>query len=243
MNAEADGYIKAKSADPAWIEALVRAEVIDDTAGERLTSKRYSLIPVRANDLKLPAAWLIDDPDIAARLSSQLQTALSGGLVAEHLTALGQVLEAVYGFVDSWLSGPRVTAELADEDTLQGLLREFLQARQLNVVEGSRAGGGELDLFVNDAILIENKFHDRPSDASKVAPAAGMQGRRYAIALRSQIVIVVAAYKVEPGKFPTRAQCIRVSQIARADKNRAEIRFSVPFGAVSPSREKPEQTS
>ena len=243
MSAEADGYIKAKSADPNWIAALVEAGIIDDAAAERLTAQRFCLIPVRANDLRLPPHWLRDDVDLADRLSGQLQKALSGGLVVEHLASLGQVLEAMYGFVDSWLSGPRVTADLDDEAELQDMVREFLQARQLKVTEGSIVGGGELDLFVADSILIENKFRDRPADASRLAPAAGMQGRRYAIALQSQIVIVVMAYKVEPGRFPTRAQCVEVRQIARADKNRAEIRFSIPFGAVTPSHEKPEPLS
>ena len=67
-----------------------------------------------------------------------------------------------------------------------------------------------------------------------------MQGRRYALALNSQLVVVLLAYKAEPGAFPDKASSISVAPIVSGDLNRVEIRFSLPFGAVVPSAEKVE---
>jgi hypothetical protein len=99
-------------------------------------------------------------------------------------------------------------------------------------------GGGELDLFAADAILVENKFHGQTSKPTDASPAAGMQGRRYAIALNAQIVIVMIAYRPSSSLFPTKPQCVTVHGISIADQNRVEIRFSLPYGAVVPSRER-----
>jgi hypothetical protein len=241
MIAEADGYIKAAAATQSWIDPLVKAEIIDPDTAELLTSKRHSLISVRAEDLRLPQEWLNEDPDLATRLSVEIQALLKGGLTAEHMKAFGKVLTGMYKFVDAWFDNNKVTSELDGEDALQSQLRDALRMNGLKIDEGSKVGGGKLDLYVEDAILIENKFHSSPAAAADVAPAAGMQGRRYAISLGSQVVIVVAAHKVGPGEFPNKASCISVKSISSKDRNRAEIRFSVPFGAVVPSREKPEQ--
>jgi HD superfamily phosphohydrolase len=238
MIKEADGYIKAAAASQSWIKPLVDAQVIDLDAAELLTSKRHSLISVREEDLQLPQEWLNEDPDLATRLSVDIQASLKGGLTAEHMKALGDVLAGMYRFVDVWFDSNKVTSVLAGEDSLQSQLREALAMRGLKIDEGSRVGGGKLDLFVEDAILIENKFHSSPIAAVDVAPAAGMQGRRYAISLGSQVVIVVAAFKAQPGKFPNKAGCISVKPISSMDRNRVEIRFTVPFGAVVPSSEK-----
>jgi HD superfamily phosphohydrolase len=180
MIEEADGYIKAKAAPLSWLNPLINAKVIDSDAAKLLTSERHSLISVRAEDLRLPQAWLNDDPDLATRLSVNIQESLKGGLTAEHMTALGKVLDGMYKFVDGWFDSNRVTSDLASEGELQSYLHDALRMFGLKIDEGSTAGGGELDLYVEDAILIENKFHSSPADAVDVAPAAGMQGRRYA---------------------------------------------------------------
>jgi hypothetical protein len=238
MAEEADGYIKAKLANPQWIPALVSGNVMDEVTADRLTSRRYSLIRVRPEDLNVPDDWLQNDPDFAVQVSVEIQKHLQGGLTAEHMKALGVVLSALYAFVDMWFSGSRSTSELADEAALQALLRDAFVLQKLQVEEGSKVGGGLLDLFVEQAILVENKFKDTASDPQKSFPAAGMQGRRYAIALGSQIVVVVGAQRVQPGKFPSKTETVTVRSIASGDVNRVEIRILLPFGAVVPSREK-----
>jgi HD superfamily phosphohydrolase len=238
MAEEADGYIKAKAAPSAWLPPLTAAGVIDELSEELLTSRRYSLVTVRPDDLKVPQGWINDDPDLATRLSVEIQKYLRGGLTAEHMKALGRVLEAMFRFVDTWLQGPRVTQPLDDEEALQNHLREALVMAGLSVSEGTVVGGGKLDLYVENSILLENKFHASPASPEGLSPAAGMQGRRYAVALSSQVVIVVSAYQAKPGELRTKSQSVSVRQIAKSDGNRVEIRFDVPFGAVIPSREK-----
>jgi hypothetical protein len=231
MMEEADGYIKAGPTSSTWIKPLLAASIIDQDVADRLTSKRQSLISIRAEDLKISQTWQNDDLDLATRLSVQLQKFLQGGLTAEHLSALGNVLESMYRFVDMWFASNRPTSDLESEDALQNLLRDALIMRSLSVEEGSKIGGGKLDLYVEDAIMIENKFHSTASQSEAVSPAAGMQGRRYAISLGAQIVIVVAAYKPQPGQYQNKANCISINEISREDKNRAEIRFLLPFGS------------
>lgn len=171
-------------------------------------------------------------------ISVDIQKYLQGGLIAEHVKALGDVMDALYKFIDMWFSGQRVTSDLADEAALQELLRDAFILNGLRVEEGSKVGGGLLDLFVAEAILVENKFADTPGDPNKAFPAAGMQGRRYAIALGSQIVIVVGAQKAKRTKFPSKTATVSVRPISAGDVNRVEIRVLLPFGAVVPSREK-----
>lgn len=126
MIEEADGYIKAKAAPQSWINPLIDADIIDAAASELLTSKRYSLIPVRPEDLQLPQEWINNDVDLAPRLSVQIQQSLGGGLTAEHMKAFAKVLVGLYRYVDMWFDSDRVTSDLANEDKLQSDLRKSL---------------------------------------------------------------------------------------------------------------------
>jgi HD superfamily phosphohydrolase len=242
MAEEADGYIKAKPANAQWIPALVAGSIIDNVTADHLTSRRYSLLRVRPEDLKVPNDWLQDNPDFAVRASVEIQKHLQGGLTADHMKAFGVVMEALYAFVDMWFSASKVTSELDGEAALQDLLRQTFTLKGLRVEEGSKVGGGALDLFVEDAILVENKISDTATDPEKLFPAAGMQGRRYAIALGSQVVIVVGARRAKRGSFPSKTETVSVRPISSGDMNRVEVRFLLPFGAVVPSREKPDSS-
>ena len=243
MAKEADGYIKAvQDISPEWLTALVAADLIDRETAAHLSSKRFSLLVVRAEDLHLPDGWTVDDPDLAYSMAAKIGQHLKGGLTAEHIEKLGSVLEALYAFVDTWFQGDQVTSDLRDEADLQRQLRECFGYHQLKTQEGSKVGGGKLDLFVADAVLVENKFHERTAKPAEASPAAGMQGRRYAIALSAQVVIVMLAHRAAPGSFPSKPQCVSVHPIAAAEHNRVEIRFSLPYGAVVPSSEKADRS-
>jgi HD superfamily phosphohydrolase len=237
MARDADGFIKAGKfvKDEVW-KSLQDAGIIDEQICGLLTNRRHALITIRADELGVPAAWILEDADFDSKLAVALNRNISSGLTHEHLEALKIVLQAMFSFVDVWFSSQRPTKELEDEQALQNLLRDHLRARELRVTEGSVLGGGILDLSVEDAILIENKFHGSSSNPAGVKKAAGMQGRRYAISLGSQAVIVVTAYRPPPGKFPRKVDVVDVQRIAEGD-NRAEIRFSMPYGAVRPSDE------
>ncbi len=238
MSEEADGYIKAAGAvPPYWIDTLVDAEIIDRDAAEHLSFKRHSLLAIRADDLKVPTLWIQDDPDIASRLALELNRLLRAGLTAEHIEALGGVLEAVYAFVEHWYKSGQLTKPLKNEAALQRQVLSAFQLRGLPTEEGSIVGGGELDILANGAVLIENKFVRRAPNPSKSAPAASMQGRRYAISLGSQVVIVILAYEHKSGVVPSQQKAISVHEITRHDGNRVEIRISLPYGVVTPSRE------
>lgn len=65
-----------------------------------------------------------------------------------------------------------------------------------------------------------------------------MQGRRYAISLSSQVVIVLLGYKASPGMLANKSQTMTIHPITEIDNNRVEVRFSFPYGAVVPSSEK-----
>ncbi len=239
MAVEADGYIKAAKAIPSsWLSVFVARGVIDEDAAEHLSSARFSLLSVRASDLKIPEQWISANPDLAYETANSLNKCLSGGLTSGHLEALGKVIAAICELTNTWFSSDRVTRDLDDENALQQFLKEGLELQGLKTQEGTVVGGGKLDLFVEDAILIENKFHDVAKQPDKIAKTAGMQGRRYAIALNSQLVFVIAAYKPAAGQFPDKWQTMEVREISASDPNRAEIRFILPYGAVRPSSEK-----
>jgi HD superfamily phosphohydrolase len=243
MAREADGYIKAvQDISLAWLTALLGADLIDRETAAHLSSKRFSLLGVRPEDLRVPQGWIVDDPDVAHHMAAIIGEHLKGGLTADHIDQLGRVLDALYAFVDTWFQSGQVTSDLKDEADLQRQLRDCFGFHKLKTEEGSRVGGGELDLFVADAILVENKFHGRTAEPTKASPAAAMQGRRYAIALSAQIVIVMLAYKPPPGLFPSKPRCVTVHPIGAGEQNRVEIRFSLPYGAVVPSSEKADRS-
>jgi HD superfamily phosphohydrolase len=239
MGNDADGYIKAPSEIPSsWAAALLKRGLIDDSAADRLMARRQSLIAIAAENLAIPQSWIKEDVDIADRLVVDIARELRGGLTAEDIEKLTEVLKAMYAFVDVWFDGNYTVKELADEEQLQTLLRDSLRSRNLKVDEGSKVGGGRLDLYVHDAVLIENKFHQFTGRPKYVSPAAGMQGRRYAISLASQVVIVVLGYEAKPAELPNKSSTLTVHGISSMDENRVELRFSLPYGAPLPSREK-----
>ena len=241
MGNEADGYIKAPSEIPsAWIVALQKGGLIDAPAADRLAARRQSLLAVTATDLAIPASWTKEDPDIADQLTVEIGRELRGGLTSDDIVKLTEILQAMYAFVDVWYAD-QVAEELPDEEALQKLLRNSLRSRNLNVDEGTKVGGGKLDLYVHDAVLIENKFHGATRSPQNVAGAAGMQGRRYAISLGAQVVIVVVGYKVKGGDLPNKSKALSIHGISALDANRVELRFSLPYGAPLPSREKEDR--
>lgn len=240
MDPNADGYIKAgKLVDPTWLAVLAQGRLIDQTVADRLQTNKVSLLGVRRDDLRVPEAWAKEQPDLPAQLSSDIKRHLKSGLVASDLQAFREVMEAMFAFIDVWYDGGSITGNVSNEADLQERLLVHLRARSIKVVEGAVAGGGKYDLFVEDAVLIENKYIPEPADVPQdVKPAAGAQGRRYAIALQSLIVFSVATVKVKPGaQPPQRSDMVEVRNPEPGDGNRVEVRFTLPYGAKVPSRQ------
>lgn len=240
MAKDADGFIKAglQVKEEVW-SILLSNGITDAEAIELLSSRRYSLIAVRADELGVPSKWLLEDPDLDSKLAVSLNKALVSGLTHEHLSTLTKTLSAMFSIVDVWFDSHRVTGPLAAEDELQNFLRDQLRASgDLEVTEGTRVSGGNLDLLVDGAVVIENKFHGEARDPSSISKSAGMQGRRYAISLGSQVVIVATGYQPKPGSFPNKPSIVEVRPVTGSSENRVEVRFSFPYNAVTPSREK-----
>ncbi|MCW2413452.1 MULTISPECIES: HD domain-containing protein [unclassified Sphingobium] len=244
MAKDADAYIKAgQTIEASWLEGLIKAELIDADTAELLTCERHSLLRVRAEDLGVPDAWLGEDPDFASAIAGQLNRHLKGGLMAAGREALTKTMESLWRFVDIWYAGSRTTSELANEAELQKLLVEHLRAT-LQVDEGTEIAGGELDLLVEKQVLIENKFHASPANPDKVGRGAGAQGRRYGLALPSQLVVVAAARRMTVnGTVPAKTKAISVRPVSTENDNRVEIRIDLPFGAKLPSQETGEHVS
>lgn len=242
MAKDADGYIKAgQNIDARWIDALIAAGLVDQETADLLTSERHSLLRVRADDLAVPDDWLAEDPDFASKLAVGLNRHLKGGLMVAGRNALTETLRSLWRFIDSWYAGKQTTCPLNKEGELQSRLLDHLRAT-LDVDEGTEIAGGELDLLVERQVVIENKFHGAPANAPAVAKGAGMQGRRYGLALNSQLVIVMAARQVPAtGVVPGKTSIVEVRSIVAADRNRVELRVDLPFGAVLPSDEIPER--
>ena len=239
MGEEADGFIKAGQNMPAeWIDALVQSDIIDETARRFLLQDRRSLVTIEAEDLKVPQPWLDVDEDMGVRLAVELNALLTGGLASEHLEKLSAVLPGVWRLVEHWFGSGRATKPLADEPAFQAEVRMALEMAGVKITEGTSAGGGALDLLAEDAVLIENKFEGRTAKPEQAKPAAGMQGRRYAIALNVQLVIVMVAYRPKAGVMLDKTQSVEVLPIAGAGGRRAELRIMLPYDAVVPSREK-----
>ena len=246
MNSDADGYIKAgQTIGEHWLEQLVQGEIVDQDVAVQLKSKRESLLGIQREDLMLPGSWASENTELPLALLSGLKKGLRGGLTFDDLQAFRRVMEAMFAFMDMWYDGNMVSAEVKDEADLQKHLLSHLRSRSIDVEEGSVAGGGELDLFVDHTVLIENKFvGSETAKPNTVAKSAGAQGRRYAIALQSQIIFTVAAVRIKKGdEPPQRTEMIAVREVKESDGNRTEIRFTVPFGAVVPSGQKPEETT
>lgn len=240
MARDADGFIKSGlEVDEQVLTALKEAELIDTNLFEHLTNRRHSLVKVRAPDLNVPSVWLDVAPDLAASLAVDINRLIPSGLTYPNLAALGRVLSALFAFVDEWHASGKVTANLSDEAALQAEVKRALKLQGLKVDEGTVVSGGALDLFVEDAVLIENKFEGKPvSNVSSVATNAGAQGRRYTIALDAQLVVVIIAYKPAAGHLLDKASSVEVRRVAGESEGRAQIRISVPYGAPVPSREK-----
>ncbi|MEP4037081.1 hypothetical protein, partial [Pseudophaeobacter sp.] len=165
-----------------------------------------------------------------------------GGLTYEALQGFRTTMAAMFAFVDMWYDGNEIVSDVKDEADFQERLTRHFRSRSVPVEEGTVVGGGKLDLFAADAVLIENKYvGSETAEPANAAPSAGAQGRRYAIALQSQIVLSVAAVQLKKGEEPPqRSDMVEVRESNTADKNRTEIRFTVPYGASVPSAQKPQ---
>ena len=235
MNGNADGSIKAgQTIGAKWIDQLADQGVIDQDVVTQLQTKQESLLSLQRNDLAMPKKWVSENQDLPFTLLSGLKKGLKGGLTYTTLPGFRKTMEAMFAFMDMWYDGNEIVSDVKDEADFQERLTRHFRSRSVSVEEGTAVGGGKLDLLVAGTVLIENKYvGSETTQPATAAPCAGAQGRRYAIALQSQIVLSVAAVQVKKGEEPPqRSDMIEVRESNTFDTNRTEIRFTVPFGCV-----------
>jgi HD superfamily phosphohydrolase len=127
MSADADGYIKAgRTVSSEWVAALVTAGIVDQEAADQLQSKRQSLLIIRREDLRVPSNWIEERTDFAVELAAGVKSGLRSGLTAGALSALSEVMEAMFAFMDMWYAGNFVSGPVKNEADLQDRLRDHL---------------------------------------------------------------------------------------------------------------------
>jgi hypothetical protein len=235
MNPNADVAAKVSGLiSPDWIDLAAEKGLCSSECRSALRDKHVALIRFRLEDVRVPPSWQSSDPDCHVRIVEGLQDVLPGGLPSGEHASVVAALEHVTLFLDMSESGGLfVKKSSLTEKELQGLLRNHLRSRGVNVTEGTEVAGGETDLILPGNVVVENKVRGEMADPY-VQQQFGYQARRYAISLVKSVAFVVLAYKPssEAALLPLPDR-IRVLPIARGF---AEIRFLVPWGLSVPSK-------
>ena len=222
---------------PAWIDQLAKDGVIDAECHQQLRGERVFLSRILVEDIRIPAEWANDRPELAKHLADELGISRPGGFVSPVKTALLTTIEAVAKFVHRQAVGGeyRSRQHLREKD-LQADLRSHLRTSGLQVFEGSEVGGGETDLLTENVILIENKVaKDTDNPMSEDFPYP-FQARRYTTALCQSVFLTVVTYKpkTEIGILP-QSQSVVVRKVPDVSGDCVEIRFAIPYGMSKPS--------
>lgn len=245
VNESADRFTKTSGVvKSGWIDTLAKQGVIDAECQDSLKRERVFLSRVEAADIKLPAEWVGDSPDLPRSLAREISIVRSGGFMQQIKADTLATLEALAGFVKMTIEGGEYSrAVTLSEAQLQADLRKHLRAT-MRVLEGAEYGGGETDLIARDRILIENKVEgetDTPMSDRRPYP---FQARRYSLALCTSVFFTMVAYKprTEQGHL-RQCDCVKVFDIREVSEPCAEIRLLVPYGYSAPSEAKRPKTA
>lgn len=229
-----------------WIATARDHQVCSPECAEALVEERPRLLRINEKNLLLPEAWKTDDPGLVRRLADGFDEALPEGLPA---TAHKRVLDTINDlaiFVDRIEKSGKFVGmdKLPEKKVLQQELKEHLLSRGVPVKEGLEVGGGETDLVLYDATVVENKVEGVTSDPFGSGAGYQYQSRRYSIALLQRVTFVVVAYhpKDENHILPL-SHRIRVSKMEGTPEDHAQVRFVVPYGTGVPSAAKPPKST
>ena len=129
------------------------------------------------------------------------------------------------------------------EKMLQQELKKHLLSREVPVREGEEVGGGETDLVLYDAVVIENKVRGITADPFGAGTNYPYQSRRYSMALLQRVSFVVVAYQPSSeSAILELPQRIRVSKIKDVAEDHAEVRIVIPWGFGVPSTARAPKT-
>ena len=224
-----------------WVRVARDRQICSPECAEVLQGGRPRLVSFQGEDFDLPRNWLIEDPDVPNRLAQEINAHLPTGLPASFHNAVTVAIRELASFVDMiekngvWTTRPDLS-----ESELQARLREHLLSRETAVTEGSKLGGGETDLILDDRIVVENKVRrEKTRDPFDVGSQYTWQSRRYSISVCSRIAFVIIAYRPSDERavlpLPSR---IRARGVPEAREDRCEVRVVIPWGAGVPSSAK-----
>ena len=225
---------------PEWVRALAARGILDRECEEQLAGERVFLSRVAPEDLRWPAGWIEERPELPRMFAEEIAISRPGGFVAPVKEALLKTVEAVAGFVKQTVEGGEYArrADLPELD-LQRDLRRHLRTLGLDVSEGSEVAGGETDLIVGRQMLIENKVAGTTDDPMSDSRPYPFQARRYAISLCKTVFLTVVAYlpRTEAGLL-RQSNSVRVLKVPGIQEDCVEVRFAIPFGTGRPSEAK-----
>jgi HD superfamily phosphohydrolase len=238
MSENADRATKiAGIVQPVWIDQLADAGIIDAECYQQLHGEKVFLSRILLEDIRIPAEWVGDRPELARYLAEEIGICRPGGFVSPVKVALLKTIEAVAKFVRRQAVGGeyRSRQHLLEKD-LQADLRGHLRTLGLDVREGDEVGGGETDLLTQNVIVIENKVAKDTDDPMSEAFPYPFQARRYTIALCQSVFFTVVTYKpkTERGILP-QSQSVVVRKVPDVPGDCVEIRFAIPYGMSRPS--------
>ena len=241
MGKDAENAAKTMgSVKPEWVRLARDQQLCSVECAEALTQTKPKLLLIKAADITLPDAWKSLDPLLTKRLEEGFAEAIPGGLPAG---ARQQVLDAIRDlatFVERVeKDGTFVKRQDLPERILQQELKNHLRSREVPVREGEEVSGGETDLVLYGAVVVENKVRGTTADPFSAGNDYQYQARRYSIALLKRVSFVVVAYRPSgEGAMLPLSQRIQVSRLEGVSEDHAQVRIVVPWGADVPSSAK-----
>ena len=241
MSPEADNLAKtAGLVQPEWIRHARDLQLCSIECAEALLEKKLILLRISPADIDLPDAWRSADPELATRLANGFRDAIPSGLPARaNQSVLKSIAELITFIERTEKAGTFTKFDHLSEKVLQQELKKHLLSREVKVREGEGVGGGETDLILYDAVVIENKVRGTTADPFAVGPDYQYQARRYSIALLQRVSFVILAYQpASEGAILPLTQRIKVSQLEGVPEDHAQVRVVIPWGYGVPSNAK-----
>jgi hypothetical protein len=238
VTAVADRFTKTVGkVQPAWFDWLAERGIIDVECHQQLREERVFLSRILPDDIRLPAAWIEERPELRKNLAEEIIISRPGGFVAPVKEEILTTLASLGSFVQMINEGGEYAKlDSMPEAQLQADARRHLRTQGLEISEGSEVGGGETDLLVGRKIIIENKIAGETNDPMSENRPYPFQARRYSIALCKTVFFTLVAYKPRSELGVLRqSSSVSVRKVPDVPEDCLEIRLVVPYGTGRPS--------
>lgn len=225
-----------------WFSEAAKHGICTNDCAEAFSNEIPSLIPIHRSDIDnvLPETWRTDFPKLSQNLAENFQDIIPSGLTPSVHKVLLEAISHLVNFQDTMeKGGDFVNIPELPERTFQNCLRNHLRAREADVQEGTKLGGGETDLILSGLLVIENKVVNEVDDPFLRGKKFGWQARRYSIPISKKIAIVAIAYKPKNETLILDLdKRFKVVSIGEAPSGFAEVRCVIPWGHSVPSKAK-----